>query len=111
MNSLVKTILGKKSQKKSSKTTDASSSGVKSSRRDSAMRSSANSQSGVRRSRSGSHNQKQAGMHPSDMIAMLERRASTSGDAEAANHLFAMVAQGDLSGDFDLDETETECGL
>lgn len=117
MNPL-KNILGKKSKKDpatSSIKLNASDHGATdgSRRRKSktGLSSSTNSRSGqVRRtstqqrrnSRRGSASGQGASpMHPSEMIAMLERRASLGGDQEAAQNIFEMMKSGEFSETFD----------
>ena len=61
------------------------------------------------RPRMGSHNQKHAPacMHPSDMIAMLEQRASLTGDMKGAADLFEQIKLGTTTPDFEPD-SDTE---
>ena len=61
----------------------------------------------VTRTRMGSHNQKHAPMHPTDMIALLERRASLGPNMGEAMHMFEQMKMGETSGDFEPD-SDTE---
>jgi hypothetical protein len=109
-------ILGVKTQKKeASKSSGKPPRSIRSG--DSHLRSSTGSasssgrrtQKSVTRSRSGSHNHKTALMHPTDLIAMLEQRASLTGDMDSAALMFEQIKMG--SGEFSVEfeaDSDTE---
>lgn len=122
MNPLKSIKIGRKSQpKKEDKTKDLSeshSSKTSKGRRPrrsrshelaSSATSTSSSGSGKRgtRSRMGSHNQKHAPMHPTDLIALIEQRASVTGEMDSAAYMFELMKMGDTSGEFEPD-SDTE---